>query len=75
MQLVSQRRRGGGPEHPRLEVLDTALGRLVDHPRCAAALSALTALLRGAHQLLATELIERRVHAGWRECTRPKALL
>jgi hypothetical protein len=75
VQLVTQRRRGGRAEHPRLEVIHALLGRLVDHPRRRATIRTRRDLLGSAHQLLPAQLIECRIHARRRERARTKALL
>src|ERR1700709_2225794 len=75
MQLVTQRRHRRGIEHPRLEVVDALLGRLVDRAWSRTTGRARAHLAGAANELVAAQLVERRVHAGRREPRRAKALI
>jgi len=67
VQLVAQRRRRAGVEHPGLEVLDALVGRLVDRPRRGPSRAPGAHLAGAADQLVAAQLVKRRVDARRRE--------
>ena len=75
MQLIAQRRCGRGAEHPGFEILDTLVGRLVDHPRRSTLGGAGPHLPCGADELVAAQLVKGGVDTGRRKTGGTKALL